>query len=233
MELVFILVSPAVPGNVGAAARAMKTMGFTELRLVNPCDHLSTEALMLAHGANDILHAARVYTDFAQALTDVDFVGGSTAKNGRVKNDFHTPRELPAILEIKRGTVGRAAIVFGREESGLRNEEMELCDLLSTVPMAGSYPSLNLSQAVMLYAWELSAVHRITSPQIRIPEEGSLKEIRNKIHDMLASIGLDEESIVNPRILERIMLLGDDDLHLLHTVHKAWENSGKNKIHGN
>ncbi|MFN8206469.1 MAG: tRNA/rRNA methyltransferase [Bacteroidales bacterium] len=233
MELVFILVSPAVPGNVGAAARAMKTMGFTEMRLVNPCDHLSTEALMLAHGANDILHAARIYTDFEQALTDVDFVIGTTAKNRRVKNDFHTPRELPAILEIKRETVRRAAIVFGREESGLRNEEMELCDLLSTVPMAGSYPSLNLAQAVMLYAWELSAVQRINAPQLRIPEEGSLKAIRNKIRDMLASFGLDEESIVYPRILERIMLLGDDDLHLLHTVHKAWENSGKNKIHGN
>jgi tRNA/rRNA methyltransferase len=225
MEQVFILVSPAVPGNVGAAARAMKTMGFSDLRLVNPCDHLSTEALMLAHGANDILQAAKVYKDFEQALTDLDFVIGTTAKNRRVKNDFHLPRELPDILSNKKGSVRRAGLVFGREESGLRNEEMELCDLLSTVPMAGGYPSLNLSQAVMLYAWELSAVQQASSPDITIPDEGSLKAIRLKISTFLAHIGLDRKSIVYPRIMERIMLLGDDDLHLLHTIHKAWMSS--------
>jgi tRNA/rRNA methyltransferase len=178
--------------------------------------------MMLAHGANDILQAARVYADFEQALTDLDFVIGTTAKNRRVKNDFHLPRELPALLANKKGFVRRAGLVFGREESGLRNEEMELCDLLSTVPMAGSYPSLNLAQAVMLYAWELSAVQQIPQPAVPVPDAGSLKAIRQKISAFLADIGLDDESIVYPRIMERVMLLGDDDLHLLHTMHKAW-----------
>ena len=79
MEIHFILYKPAVPGNVGAAARAIKTMGFKHLRLINPCNHLGDEALMLAHGSHDILHSAALFEDFESAKADLDLVICTTA----------------------------------------------------------------------------------------------------------------------------------------------------------
>lgn len=228
--ITFVLVEPAVPGNVGAAARAMKTMGFSKLRLVKPCDHLSTEARMLAHGSNEILEGAEIFPVLSEALKDVDFVIGTTAKNRRVKHDFHTPVELPGIITSKKGWAGQTALVFGREESGLSNEEMQLCDILSTIPMKTSYPSLNLGQAVMLYAWELSGLKDEQAYSSNQQDSGSLRVLQQKVALMLKTFGIDDDGVIFPRIRERLMLLSDDDLHLLHSVHKAWESSEKKRL---
>ena len=88
MEVSFILVEPAGPENVGAAARAIKTMGFDDLRLVNPCDHLDMKARMLAHASNDILENAKVYQSFEEAIKDIDFVFATSAKQRWVKLDI-------------------------------------------------------------------------------------------------------------------------------------------------
>ncbi|MFO7933590.1 MAG: TrmH family RNA methyltransferase, partial [Bacteroidales bacterium] len=116
MEIVFILYEPAVPGNVGAAARAMKTMGFLHLRLIRPCDHLGEEARMMAHGSRDILEDAAVFQNPGDALADLDLLICTTAKQRSAKHDYHSVRELRSFLEQREEALERVGILFGTEE---------------------------------------------------------------------------------------------------------------------
>lgn len=217
MHVSFILVEPSVPENVGAAARAIKTMGYNSLVLVNPCDHLSDPARWLAHGSAEILENAQVYASLTDAVEGYDLVIGTTAKGRSVKYDYYPLHQLPEIIRSKGSTIKKVAIVFGREESGLRNEELKLCHLVSTVPMKTTFPSLNLSQAVMLYAWELSkAVENIPAPQPSRNEEG-FNALYQKAGTLLRDAGFDENSAIYPRFLERISMLKEGDIHLLHS----------------
>jgi len=221
MEVYFILVEPAVPENVGASARAIKTMSFNKLRLVNPCDYLSMEAKKLAHGSNEILSSAEVFESLDQAIQDIDFVIGTSAKNRRVKHDYYPAEQLVDIINTKGSTIHSTGIVFGREEYGLSNEEAKRCDILCTIPMAAKYPSLNLSQAVMIMAYELSGLHSDTRKKtVRIPEALTLKAARSMIEEALASIGVNQNEILFNRIIERINIAGEDDLHLLYSICK-------------
>ncbi len=153
MQLAFVLVEPKVPENVGAAARALCTMGFSELWLVNSDLHTRPEAHWLAHGSDHILESARIFPDLAAVRNSVDLLMATSAKPRHHRQDWHEPTQLREIMAGKGASVSTAALVFGREDRGLSNEEVALCDLLTGFPMAVSYPSLNLSQAVMLYAW--------------------------------------------------------------------------------
>ena len=215
MEIVFILVEPARDENVGAAARAMKTMGFTNLRLVNPCNHLSERALATAHASSDILRNATIYTSLEEAVAGIDFVAGSTAKHRNVREDYHWVSDLPKILAEKGDCIGSIAIVFGREESGLTNDEMALCHLLTTIPMRSKYPSLNLGQAVMVYAYELSKVNfGYSRKKPHTVPEGEFAVVRQRLAHILSEINLDDYS--QSRVLERVALLGAEDIALFH-----------------
>lgn len=216
MKISFILVEPATPENVGAAARALKTMGFEELILVNPCDHLSNPARWLAHASNDILENARVFDSFEKAIEKFDFIIGTSAKKRSVKNDYFPLPELPKLIKNKGNTVNKIVMVFGREESGLKNEELKCCDVVTTVPLQTTYPSLNLAQAVMLYAYELSKLSYQTSVAEKRNEE-SFVALKNKIRQILLKTGFKEDSNIFPRFLERLNVLGEDDIHLFHS----------------
>lgn len=216
MEISFVLVEPAVPENVGAAARALKTMGFARLILVNPCDHLSGPARWLAHASNDILEEATIFDSLDRALAAFDFVIGTTAKKRSVKNDYYPLSDLAQLLAKKGTTIGKAAIVFGREESGLTNDELRLCDLVSNVPLQTSYPSLNLSQAVMLYAYELSKMN-YSAEAYEIKTSESFVSLKEKVALILQKSGFREDSNIYPRFFERINFLGETDIHLLHS----------------
>ena len=218
MQISFLLVEPAVPENVGAAARAMKTMGFVDLILVNPCDYLSGPSQWLAHGSTEILEKARVFRSLKEALSEFDLVIGTTAKRRSVKSDYYYLTELPALLEIKGNVVNKTVIVFGREESGLSNDELKLCDLVTTVPMSTAFPSLNLSQAVMLYAWELSKNTDLTDQARKYRQDESLKKKKKKVREVLLVAGFKEESAIFSRFFERINALGEGDIHLLHSL---------------
>lgn len=216
MNISFILVEPATPENVGATARALKTMGFPELRLVNPCDHLSDPARWLAHASNDILEQAQVFSSFEEAIEGFDFIIGTTAKKRSVKADYFLLPELPRLIKDKGNAVKNIAVVFGREESGLRNEELKLCDLVTTVPLKTSYPSLNLAQAVMLYAYELSKFnYSASASEEKNPE--SFAALKEKIAHILLNTGFKEDTNIYPRFLERLNFLGENDIHLLHS----------------
>lgn len=154
-SLTVVLVEPTHPGNIGAAARAMRNMGLTRLRLVRPAAFPSAEATALAAGASDVLAAASVHDNLASALVGTHWVMGTTA---RPRERSVPNRELTAacqgLLEHSRaGHVG--AVVFGREAHGLSNSELDRCDCLTRIPTAADFSSLNLAQAVQVVAYEL------------------------------------------------------------------------------
>ncbi|MBN1821982.1 MAG: tRNA/rRNA methyltransferase [Prolixibacteraceae bacterium] len=218
MEIIFILVEPSTPENIGAVARAIKTMGFGNLRLVNPADYLSAPSRWMAHASNEILENARVFKSFEEAVSDCDFIIGTSAKQRIIKNDYHPVSLLPEIIRKKGNSVQNVAIVFGREDSGLRNEELKQCDLITTVPLKTEFPSLNLAQAVMIYAYELSKLtfkNDKSSPELN---QDGLKILKEKITDILLETGFKKDSAIFPRIMERLMLLQETDIHLLHSV---------------
>ncbi len=220
MRIHFILVEPAIPGNIGASARAIKTMGFRDLRLVNPaCDHLQESARWLAYGSNDILEQAAVFKTLQDAVNDIDFVVGTTAKPRTVRYEYHASDELCSILAGKQDTVQNVALVFGREDKGLTNQEIGFCHLLSTVPMKAKYPSLNLSQAVMIFAYVLSplVLQAKKRPEKRV-KEGEFLTLCDRMALLLRKAGIREDSNVYGRIMERLPLLSGDDIRLFHSV---------------
>lgn len=220
MQIHFILVEPAVPQNVGASARAMNTMGFEFMRLVNPCDHLGKKARMLAHGSNHILESARLYSSLAAATEGLDLLIGTTANTSRTgKQDYYSSTELAQILRAKGSSLQQVGLVFGREESGLTNEELQLCDIASSIPLAVSYPSINLGQAVMLYAYSLSSLLLSPSPGAaqEITPEASYGALKEKVTLLLQHTGLDKNPTKANRMLERLALAGPTDIRLLHT----------------
>lgn len=219
MNIHFILVEPSVPENVGASARALKTMGFLSLRLVNPCDHLDDKAQMLAHGSVDILKNAKIYPNLPSALEGIDFVIGTTSKKRVLKGDYYSCEEILDLIHNKAGSVHNAAVVFGREDRGLVNDELQHCHVVSSVPMINYYPSLNLAQAVMIYAYSLSPLvlpNKTKSSPKR--DQSQLKVLREKIALVLQNSNMDPSSSIYNRIMERTGALREGDIHLMHSV---------------
>jgi TrmH family RNA methyltransferase len=150
----FILVEPAEPGNIGAASRALKNMGFRSLELVNPCEFLSEEAKSMACNAGDVLRKAQIYPNPGGAVREKNLIVGTTRRKGR-RRGFIIPLEdgvRRIMAAAKRNKVG---ILFGREKNGLTNQEVDECGFLMTIPSDPFSPSLNLAQSVMLVAYEL------------------------------------------------------------------------------
>ena len=220
-EICFILYKPSVPGNVGAAARALKTMGFSQLRLIDPCDHLGEEARMLAHGSNDILEKATLFDTFEEAVSDLDMLVCTTAKGRTAKHEYHSSRDLRRILEEKAGSLGKVGILFGTEESGLPNRLILQSDLAMSIPMSSGYPSLNLAQSVMVTAYELSPLNRLKKPGQSLSKSGEgWGELKTQAKRLLAEAGIQEGSPLYHRIMERLAMAGSHDIPLLLSVIK-------------
>jgi TrmH family RNA methyltransferase len=154
MSISIVLVGVSHPGNIGSAARAMKTMGLTSLRLVAPARFPATEATVMAAGADDVLAAARVYPDVASAVADCGLIVGSTSRARHLPWRIVEPRE--AAREVASASRdGEVAILFGAERTGLLNEDIERCQLLLSIPTGPSYASLNVAMAVQVVAYEV------------------------------------------------------------------------------
>lgn len=149
-----ILVNTTHPGNIGAVARAMKNMGLTQLYLVKPKILPNEEAVLRAGHAADLLHAAIVTETLDEALGDSGLIIGTSARERKIPWPLLNPREAAtkAVLESAQHTV---AIVFGREDRGLTNEELQKCHLHLTIPTNDEYSSLNIAAAVQVVAYEL------------------------------------------------------------------------------
>ena len=218
MNIHFILVEPAVAENVGAAARALKTMGFHSLWLVNSRVHQDPRAGYLAHASGEILDNAKVFNTLDEVLEALDFSIATSSKTRHVRHEYHQAEKIPEILEAKSGMIQHAGIIFGREEYGLKNEELRKCDMVSWLPMHTAYPSLNLSQAVMVYAYILSS-RDVLPNQEGVPfKKAELQVLKNKVEKLLPLIDLPNSTNIYHRILERLMHITHDDVHLLHSI---------------
>lgn len=218
MQLHIVLVAPARPENVGAAARAMKTMGFTSLRIVDSEAHLQPAARWVAHGAGDILDGVQTFATLEQALVDVDFTVATTARSRARFHYYCTPQQLLGQLGERSQWVNQAALVFGREDSGLTNEELELADLLTGVPMEADYPSLNLGQAVMVYCYQLSALMSVSAPEETMANEGQLRALRQRAEGLLGALGVSDDQKLRDWLHQRLGALPQRDTAMLHTL---------------
>jgi TrmH family RNA methyltransferase len=163
-NIFFILVEPRESGNIGASARAMKNIGFKNLELVMPVKYLTDEARSMACDAIDVLERAAVYSDLKKALEGKSLVIGTTRRLGR-RRGLIIPLKESLKRIIAAAKRNKIAILFGREDKGLNNKEVEKCGFLITIPADTVSPSLNLAQSVLLVAYELSQkVYKGASP---------------------------------------------------------------------
>jgi len=149
-----VLVETSHPGNIGAVARAMKNMGMTQLRLVRPKFFPHADATARASGADDVLRCAQVYPALQEAIADCQVVLGASARDRTISWPSMTARECAAKW-VGLATRENIALVFGRENSGLKNNELDLCHYLLRIPCNPDYSSLNLAAAVQVICYEL------------------------------------------------------------------------------
>ena len=154
MSIRIVLVGTTHPGNIGAVARAMKNMGLSDLRLVNPKHFPHEDATARASGASDILDRAVVTSSLADALTDCVYVAGASARSRTINWPSMGPRDCAERM-IQESAHGNVACVFGPEKSGLSNDDLDLCHTLLTIPTDPGFSSLNLAMAVQVFTYEV------------------------------------------------------------------------------
>jgi TrmH family RNA methyltransferase len=227
-NVVVILVEPASPGNIGSAARAMKTMGLRDLVVINgPADFANhQQTIMLGHGAQELLQRARAVTTWEQATEGLHWLVGTTHRKRRA--------QFPQIVEARQAAAKtaelsqrhRVGIVFGREEAGLTDAELRKCHDLASVPQAAEHPSLNLAQAVMLFSYEvyLASLGDIPKARYNLATVHEVECVLKHLSESLAKVGFrphqgDPESFLRSlrRVLSRAPL-EKRDVNVLHRV---------------
>ncbi len=159
VEIVFVLVGTTHSGNIGAAARAIKVMGFSKLRLVDACSHRTAEAIARSSGANDILENAACHDSLDAAVADCVAVIGTSARSRNLSVPMLSCREIAEEIAVSAEAADdtqTVAMVFGHERSGLSNESLDRCTRLLRIPCNPDFSSLNLGSAVQVVAYELS-----------------------------------------------------------------------------
>ena len=172
-----VLSRPSHPGNIGAAARAMKTMGLADLALVAPRHFPDPDATAMAAGAADVLSKARVYTTLEGALADCALAVGFSARERELSHAPTALREAaPGLLDASGE--GKVALVFGNETSGLSNEELARCQRFVVIPSSPAYGSLNLAAAVQVACYELAvAAQAFAAPAARERDAASVGDV--------------------------------------------------------
>ena len=228
-NIYFVLVEPKTPGNVGAAARALKTMGFENLVLINPCDISVPEARWMAHASEDILERAQIYNSLQEAVKEIHFVVATTQRERSFHLPFFTPEELAKkVMPISHDH--KIAIVFGREQSGLTNEELGHCDAISTVPTHTKHPSLNLAQTVMIYCYVFYhvAYGDIKRYQWRLAKHEDLETLYQRLKQTLDRVGFKPIDNWDNFIMRFSRLMGRAnpeirDIRVWHKILKAFD----------
>ena len=175
-----VLVETKTPGNIGASARAMKTMGISQLCLVNPHGKESGEARARAVHAYDILEQAQIYDRMETAVKDCTLVIGTSGKIENIDQARLSPRSLAEYLaqEIKDKLHGSIAIVFGRESRGLTLQELALCHLHVRIPSHPDCPSLNLAAAVQLICYELFMLDIVGNKSLQLNTDRATNPVK-------------------------------------------------------
>ncbi len=162
-----ILVRTKTPGNIGSIARCMMNMGLSRLILVKPTEYKNSEALRMAAGAHEILEKAEVFQTLEEAIAGHGLVYGTTRQGeGYRRKNLMTSREA-AERTVPLLSQNRVAIVFGREVNGLENDDIALCNELISIPSSDAFPSLNLSHALMVVAYDLFIAAGAKLPSVK------------------------------------------------------------------
>jgi len=227
----FVLCETAHPGNIGAAARAMKTMGLSQLALVAPKRFPDPQAEWLAVGAADLLRGARVYASLDEALAGSAFTVACTARPREVAVPMVAAREAAErIIEIAR--TQSVAVVFGNEKYGLTAAEVGMCQLLATIPADPKFSSLNVAAAVQVLAYELriAALGATVRNRSGKPPEHATHEEVERFYEHLEK-SLLAAGFLNPRNPKKLMArlrrlfgrtqLEQEEVNILRGVIKA------------
>lgn len=189
------MVEPEIGGNIGFVARAMKNFGLQQLYLVNPVEGYEEEAKRFASRAKDIVEKAVVVEDLREAIEGVDIVIGTTAIAAkRMANILRTPtppEELAKSVYLSRGSI---ALLFGRESTGLRNEELALCDYVVTIPASHLYPTLNVSHAAAIIFYELFK-HQRSIGRERAADPRTRELVVERFVDLMTEAGYQQHRI--------------------------------------
>lgn len=179
-RITVVLHRPKDPVNIGAVVRAMKNMGLSQLSLVRPDDFDTYRVEGVAHTGMDVIGSARTFDSLVDALADSHLVVGTSARGRSVRRDYRRPREQAAEI-LATAAAGRSvAVVFGREDRGLSNEELDLCDRVVVVPTDPGHRSLNLAQAVLVIAYEIAVTAEIGDP-FKAPRRAGRRATRKEL----------------------------------------------------
>ena len=239
-----VLVETSHPGNIGATARAMKNMTLSDLALVSPQKYTEADgetkgkgkAYARASGATDVLYDATIYNTLSEAIADCDLVIGASARLRAITWPELNPREMAEKIfsvnqldtdsaEIKSESYNKVAIVFGREDSGLNNDEMDLCQYLVHIPANAEYTSLNIAAAVQVICYELHMTALLN--------QGAIVKAAND-HPMATSQEIEyfyehlEDTLVRMKFLNP-----ENPMQLMRRLRKLFNRSGLDKIEVN
>lgn len=186
-QICIILVDTETADNIGAAARAMKNMGFSDLRLVRPPRNWKIKGKKLAMSAGDVLHSAKVFPSVSKAGADLHCLIGTSRRIGQHRGRFLSFEKTLSEISKRMRRKQNIGILFGRESKGLDNESLEACDWAVTIPAHKDYPSLNLAQAVMVTLFSLFIKTNRHIAKMGIPplHEALIVASKNEIHDTL------------------------------------------------
>lgn len=224
-----VLVEPQTPGNLGAAARAMKNFGLSRMKLVNPCDHLYKDARMMAVKSEEILENALIYPSLFDALQDVHFTVATTVRIRETHFPTFTPEEsAQKIIQIAQNK--SVALVFGREDNGLTTEEIHQCNIISTIPTHSGQLSVNLAQSVMVFAYEIFKQSLTTNPNFYwdYAEPHEVELFYKRVQRLLEHIGfqpkhtMEDFMVTVKRVFGRTPL-EERDVRLLHKIFQEIE----------
>lgn len=187
-QVVVVLDQPQDVVNIAAAVRAMKNMGLSRLRLVNPADFDPYRIEGIAHRSSDVVDAAQVFDRLDEALADCVWVVGTTARARTANRNYVRPRAMATTLVARAGD-GPVALVFGREDRGLSNEALDLCHEIAIIPTDAAYSSLNLAQAVLLLCYEIFLASEVGPDELPRGRRATVPATRADLETMYRALG--------------------------------------------
>ncbi len=187
-----VLVEPRGSGNIGSVARAMKNTGFSRLVLINPVDYKNNEAYSMACKATDILLNSEVFNNFNEALKGSYLAVGTTRRKGRERFPLLTLKEsIPKIVASAK--YNQVSIIFGREDKGLKTEEISKCDIILEIPTHPLSSSINLSHAVFIVCHNILTAFTPEEPSFRLAPRDEVERMHTHIEETLKELGYGEK----------------------------------------
>jgi TrmH family RNA methyltransferase len=207
VRLRVVLVEPEYEANIGYVARVMKNFGLNELYLVKPKVDLGSKALIFSAHAQDVVNKAVIVNSIQEAIEGADIVIGTTAKPAKSERNILRAAVKPEEAAAKINALnGEAALLFGRESSGLSNEELNLCDLILFIPANEKYPTLNVSHAAAIVFYEFYKNKQVKEIKEKFKREHLLRLI-NVFNEVLLELSMPKHKVKLARLTFRKILL--------------------------